>query len=741
MSSGADRSESVSLNESDMQCLSGSSTTNQVKTPQLGMLFSSENELRDFYKSYAQGVGFGICKQSSKKGNDGQQRYFCFGCSKQRKSISKGKNTFYPRPSSRTNCKARINIMVKNDGLFEITSMQLEHNHPLSPRKSRHFRCNKVLDSETKRKLELNDQAGITLSKSFKSFVVEAGGFENLSFDERKCRNYVIEARRLRLGNGDGEALNNYFSRMQNRNSNFSYMIDVDDDSRIRNIFWADARCKATYEYFSDVITFDTTYLTNAYDMPFAPFVGTNHHGESVLLGCGLISKEDSQTFIWLFKSWLTCMGGRAPQGIITDQCKAMEIAILEVFPNTHHRLCLWHIMKKIPSKFSSYAKYKLIKKNLKNVVYNSLTSDECETNWNKFIEEFNLGGNDWLNSLYEIRHKWLPAFVKDKFWAGMSTSQRSESMNAFFDGYVHSKTTLKQFVEQYDSAMKSKIEKEKASDFMSYNSCFPVISAYSIEKQFQNIYTNKIFTMVQNEIRALMYCNTSLMKQEGSTTVFEVVETVFGKGGADGKDIPFLVHYNESQCEMKCLCRLFEFRGIVCRHLIYVLFRLKISIVPDKYILNRWRKDVNRGYQEITNIYDDSYHIEEDKRRKNRLQPLWNEVSDLGSKNDENLLIVEEMLKETKQRLMDVNKIHSMEGDESRIAKSLHSPLKVRSRGRPPTKRKQSKLEQIVRNTVAKRRKKQEVISVLNHTIETFDTQSSQNVVIEPVVCSTNQS
>ncbi|XP_047326874.1 protein FAR-RED IMPAIRED RESPONSE 1-like [Impatiens glandulifera] len=194
---------------------------------------------------------------------------------------------------------------------------------------------------------------------------------------------------------------------------------------------------------------------------------------------------------------------------------------------------------------------------------------------------------------------------------------------------------------------------------------------------------------MVQNEIRALMYCNTSLVKQEGSTTVFEVVETIFRKGGADGKDIPFLVHYNESKCEMKCLCRLFEFRGLVCRHLIYILFRLKVSIVLDKYILNRWRKNVNRDYQGITNIYDDSCHIEEDKRRKNRLQPLWNEVSDLGSKNDENLLIVEEMLKETKQRLMDVNEIHSMEGNESRVAKSLHSPLKVRSRGRPPTKRK----------------------------------------------------
>ncbi|GAV78119.1 hypothetical protein CFOL_v3_21587, partial [Cephalotus follicularis] len=44
--------------------------------------------------------------------------------------------------------------------------------------------------------------------------------------------------------------------------------------------------------------------------------------------------------------------------------------------------------------------------------------------------------------------NSWVIAFVKDTFWAGMSTTQRSESMYAFFDRYVNSKTTLKQFVE-----------------------------------------------------------------------------------------------------------------------------------------------------------------------------------------------------------------------------------------------------------------------------------------------------
>ncbi|XP_042410344.1 protein FAR1-RELATED SEQUENCE 6-like [Zingiber officinale] len=413
----SDSNEVNDNNENVHQDLSPSSL-NEVMIPKIGMTFLSEDEVRNFYKSYAQNVGFGIFKLGGKKGDDEKQKYFCFGCAKSGKTVSQAKNVMYPRPSTKTNCKAKINVVIRNDDNFVISSVSLEHNHVLSPGKSRHFRCNKLLDSTTKRKLELNDQAGITLSKSFHSLVVEAGGYENLSFDERKCRNFISEARRLRLGDGDVEALSNYFCRMQSRNSNFFYVLDLDEESRIRNIFWADARCRAAYDYFSDVVTFDTTYLTNSYDMPFAPFDGVNHHGQSILLGCGLLSSEDSETFIWLFKSWLTCMLGRAPKAIITDQCRAMAIAIEEIFPNSHHRLCLWHIMKKLPAKLGGHAQYKMIKKQLKNIVYNSLTVDECDERWMTMIEDFNLENNDWLKFLYEQRNEWISVYVKDKFWA-----------------------------------------------------------------------------------------------------------------------------------------------------------------------------------------------------------------------------------------------------------------------------------------------------------------------------------
>ena len=53
-----------------------------------------------------------------------------------------------------------------------------------------------------------------------------------------------------------------------------------------------------TYQYFGDVETFDTTYKTNKYDMPFAPFTRLYHHCQSILFGCALLQDETKQTFV-----------------------------------------------------------------------------------------------------------------------------------------------------------------------------------------------------------------------------------------------------------------------------------------------------------------------------------------------------------------------------------------------------------------------------------------------------------
>ncbi|KAK9291145.1 hypothetical protein L1049_009333 [Liquidambar formosana] len=66
--------------------------------------------------------------------------------------------------------------------------------------------------------------------------------------------------------------------------------------------------------------------------MPFAPFVGVNHYGQSVLLGCGLLSLRDYR-FLYLASS--ECISWHAPEAIVTNQCKPIQAAVAEVFLNT----------------------------------------------------------------------------------------------------------------------------------------------------------------------------------------------------------------------------------------------------------------------------------------------------------------------------------------------------------------------------------------------------------------------
>ncbi|KAK1257254.1 Protein FAR-RED IMPAIRED RESPONSE 1 [Acorus gramineus] len=101
---------------------------------------------------------------------------------------------------------------------------------------------------------------------------------------------------------------------------------------------------------------------------------------------------------------------------------------------------------------------------------------------------------NEWLNSLYEDRERLVPIFVRDTFWAGMSTTQRSESMNAYFDDYLTSKTTLKQFVHQYENAFRNKHEKEALEEFHSFHSTPQLISPLKMEEQLANSYTINMF-------------------------------------------------------------------------------------------------------------------------------------------------------------------------------------------------------------------------------------------------------
>ncbi|XP_041007552.1 protein FAR1-RELATED SEQUENCE 5-like [Juglans microcarpa x Juglans regia] len=674
--------------------------------------------------------------QRSKREKDGTVKYVTVGCARGGKARNRSSNVSKPRPTSKTDCKVRMNVMLK-DGKLCVTSVVNTHNHGLSPRKSRFFRCSREVNESVRRVLDTNDEAGIRMNKSFHALVTEAGGYENVPFGEKDCRNYIDKARHLRLGKGGAQALFQYFRRMQNKNDGFFSLMELDDDDRLKSVFWADARSRGADNYFGDVVTFDTTYLTNRYGMPFAPFVGVNHHGQSILLGAGLISSEDTESFIWLFKTWLDCMDGKAPNAIITDQDRAMKNAIAIVFPNTRHRYCLWHILRKVPEKLGSHGQYKCgLKSKLLSCVYDSLTIEEFENSWKSLNDTFNLHENAWLQSLYAEKEFWVPVYLKNSFWAGMSTTQRSESMNAFFDGYVHARTNLKEFVDQFDNALKKKVENENQADFNSFNFTIPCISHLALEKKFQDVYTNAKFKEVQQEIMGMIYCHCRFEKMEGVIAIYSVDDQV--KAEDFIKEVTYTLYFNEAECEAKCVCGLFEMRGIICRHILAIFSAKKVRELPEKYILDRWRKDIKRAYTILPTSYDAVDQRPETVRYKRILRTfnevITNAVSCDGHTEEmiSNLYAMNEVWRTSKPS----NTVSNVGGSTVNAftegsSKKVLSPHVVRGKGRPPCKRRMSTMEERVKKIktkTANKRKDKGKSCTVRRRLDTEPLESTEN-------------
>ena len=88
------------------------------------------------------------------------------------------------------------------------------HNHDLSPNKSRHFATFRRINTDTRRRLLINDNAGARVNSSIKSFIVEAGGYENVTYNEKDVHNFFNKERNLKCREGDEQALQNYFVRI-----------------------------------------------------------------------------------------------------------------------------------------------------------------------------------------------------------------------------------------------------------------------------------------------------------------------------------------------------------------------------------------------------------------------------------------------------------------------------------------------------------------------------------------------
>ncbi|XP_044946736.1 protein FAR1-RELATED SEQUENCE 5-like isoform X2 [Hordeum vulgare subsp. vulgare] len=270
--------------------------TMSVITPTTGTSFDSVGEAYDFYNLYSWEKGFGIRYGKSRLNVERtkcMQEIVC-GCS--------GKAGVENTRSCRCECPALIRLLRAEDNGWYIAEHRDTHNHSLSPNygETMHWPSHKHKDVYTRDLVKKLRENNVNLAKVYSIIGGFFGSMENVPFTKRSLRTLCGQINRDHAED-DVRKTMDVFAEIGAKDPHFTYRVQADSDGRIKNLMWASGSSRLQYSFFGNVITFDTTYRTNLYDMPFGLFVGVNNHFQSVIMAGVLICDETEDSFVWFF--------------------------------------------------------------------------------------------------------------------------------------------------------------------------------------------------------------------------------------------------------------------------------------------------------------------------------------------------------------------------------------------------------------------------------------------------------
>jgi len=258
--------------------------------PYVGMTFSTPQDARVYYNRYARHAGFSIridTSRESKKDNDKRKVIFVCqkaGVNKKQKLDEEGpiteKKIVRQRRRDyvdRTRCPARMIVRKTAPSQWEVVHFEREHNHECVKKFSltKYMKSHREIPAEEKEFIKFLHGCCITTTRAYQIMVELYGGIENCPYTEGDAKNLRVEYRAEYRGK-DMKATLDHFEELNKEDLDFIYSYTLDEFDRVENLFWVDGAARKSYELYGDCISFDTTYLTNMYNMSCAPFIGKN---------------------------------------------------------------------------------------------------------------------------------------------------------------------------------------------------------------------------------------------------------------------------------------------------------------------------------------------------------------------------------------------------------------------------------------------------------------------------------
>ncbi|XP_074271564.1 protein FAR1-RELATED SEQUENCE 5-like [Silene latifolia] len=228
---------------------------------------------------------------------------------------------------------------------------------------------------------------GIRLVDGVRSLAKEAGGSAVVGFEYGDAATAIKKAGKKKFDVTDCNTLINILKQRAASEEDFYYDFELDENNALVSVFFRDKIMRQDYEAYYELLGNDGTYCTNKYDMICAPFVGINNHTRICLFGIGFMLNERTESFEWLYGTFLKSMGGIQPKTIMTDQSKAMSNAIKVCFPHSKHRLCVWHLFKNSAAHLGRLKESLGFNKLFSRILKRCHTEEELNHCWNRYLQ------------------------------------------------------------------------------------------------------------------------------------------------------------------------------------------------------------------------------------------------------------------------------------------------------------------------------------------------------------------
>ena len=241
---------------------------------------------------------------------------------------------------------------------------------------------------------------------------------------------------------------------------------------------------------------------------------------------------------MWMLRTFSMAMAQKHPVSVITDGDLAMQRAIGLVWPNSSHRLCIWHIEQCIVRNLHDDG----VKDDLRHFLYDCCSIEEIERKWLQFMDKHKVTDTEsWVYQMYERRQVWCAAYHVGKCYLGLRSNQRSESLNSRLQVTLDRKMTLFELVEHFDHCLSRLRVNEAILDLvaMSFVPCLEP-DASIIEKEAAKSFTPSVFATVQFSIKAAKKCFAIEIEDDG----YERIKYIVGREDKGDRE-----HYVE--CEI----------------------------------------------------------------------------------------------------------------------------------------------------------------------------------------------